>query len=162
MEVVCILFRQTVPLVHMLVLGDVRFDYLDKMSSHVSTIQILLFFPFVMNDLWDGCCLIEVKGWAQNLEEDWEIFGDGWNHLVLWLFEFLKLQSVVLLQWYGHLFQNASQPYCVWKALVWCFRKQSTEHASWVQADPAGWERWHPYMSSQLPQQFLFGFSKVV
>ena len=51
MEVVCILFRQTVPLVHMLVLGDVRFDYLDKMSSHVSTIQILLFFPFVMNDL---------------------------------------------------------------------------------------------------------------
>ena len=39
-----------VPLVHMLVLGDVHFDYLDKMSSHVSTIQIL-FFPSIMNDL---------------------------------------------------------------------------------------------------------------
>lgn len=164
LEVVCILFRQHTRrhlasarpcLVMLILIIWLRCPPVLPPSKYI-------FFPFVMNDLWDVCCLVWGRGFPQCSEEDLEIFGDKQNYLVLWLFEFMRFQSVVFLQWYKHLSQNASQPHCIWKTLVWYFWKQSTACARWVQTDFIRWKRWHSYMSSELPKQFSFGFSKVV
>lgn len=52
------------------------------------------FFLFVMNDSWDACCLV----WGRGFENNLDISEDEWTHLVLWLFEFTRFQSVIFFQ----------------------------------------------------------------